>query len=264
MKPIIYFGYGSNINLISLKSKGVDPLSSEVGTLKGWQLKFNVQHWFRHEGGMGNVEPSEDPGQHVEGMVHFISSEHLQALDAVESYGVGYDRVEVEVETESGTYTALTYVGLPAFIDNTCLPTRRYLNIIINGAKKAGLSSSYVERLEKHEILPLPNYPEFEVPSGIYRSFEESYLAGHKEFTALAGHVFDMRNCREKLRAVHPIFGGRDMTVFHIRRHDSSSGNETVSDYLNDNITDGQKNYINAYLHEYLREFEYAGTFRYA
>ena len=49
-----YFGYGSNINLISLKAKGVEPTSSEWGMIPGWRLRFNVQHWFRHEGGVGN------------------------------------------------------------------------------------------------------------------------------------------------------------------------------------------------------------------
>lgn len=55
---ITYFGYGSNINLISLRAKGVVPLSSLRGTLKGWKLAFNVQHWFRHEGGVGNIIPT--------------------------------------------------------------------------------------------------------------------------------------------------------------------------------------------------------------
>jgi hypothetical protein len=40
----LYFGYGSNINLISLNAKGVEPISSQPGILRGWRLRFNVQH----------------------------------------------------------------------------------------------------------------------------------------------------------------------------------------------------------------------------
>jgi hypothetical protein len=89
----LYFGYGSNINLVSLRAKGVDPVASERAILRGWRLRFNVQHWFRHEGGVGNIEPSPNPDDFVEGMVHTCYDEHLAPLDAVESYGLGYDRI---------------------------------------------------------------------------------------------------------------------------------------------------------------------------
>jgi sulfite reductase (NADPH) flavoprotein alpha-component len=48
---IYYFGYGSNMNLISLRAKGVEPQRSQHAILRGWRLRFNVQHFFRHEGG---------------------------------------------------------------------------------------------------------------------------------------------------------------------------------------------------------------------
>jgi sulfite reductase (NADPH) flavoprotein alpha-component len=86
-----YFGYGSNINLISLRAKGVEPIQSQKAILKGWKLKFNVQHWFRHEGGMGNIEPSANPEDVVEGMVHLCPEEQLTSMDAMESFGIAYD-----------------------------------------------------------------------------------------------------------------------------------------------------------------------------
>ena len=159
-----YFGYGSNINLISLRAKGVEPLSSQRALLKGWGLKFNVKHWFSHEGGVGNIEPSLNKDNLVEGMVHVCKDEHLADLDAMESYGVGYDRIEVQLETENGPIKAITYVGLPAFIDDTRLPTQRYLNIIVEGAKAAGLSSDYIENLKEQPIQKFPDYPEFKHP----------------------------------------------------------------------------------------------------
>lgn len=256
-----YFGYGSNINLVSLKAKGVIPFSTEFAVLAGWKLKFNVQHWFRHEGGMANIEPSSDPNDYVEGMLHYCSEEQLASLDTMESYGVGYDRIEVEVKTLKENIKALTYIGLPDFIDNSCLPTRRYLNIIIKGALDAGLSQSYIEKLSHQPLMPEKKLAEFKPPPGNWPHFNSNTLRLHPAFTALSGHVFDMCQARPKLQHLIGLLGGKDMTLFFVKRHDTSHGNETVEDIRNGNISDGAKNYINAYLHEYAKEYDYAAVF---
>jgi hypothetical protein len=259
-----YFGYGSNISLISLRAKGVVPVSSLNARLNGWSLKFNVEHWFEHEGGMGNIEPSDNPNDFVEGIVHLCQDEHLARLDTMEAYGVGYDRVEVSLETDEGIKKALAYIGLPAFINNNCLPTKRYLNIIIQGAESANLSSNYIKKLRNSPIYEMKIYPEFQHPREDSVWFDEQALGQDAELTGLAGAVFDMRNARPKLDSVKKIFGGKDMTVFHLKRHDTSTGTETIEDYLEGRITNGQLKYINTYLHEYLKEFQYLGRLSYA
>ena len=60
-----YFGYGSNVNMISLRAKGVTPDSSVQAILFGWKLTFNIPHFFQNEGGVGNVQPSDDPEARV-------------------------------------------------------------------------------------------------------------------------------------------------------------------------------------------------------
>ncbi len=258
-----YFGYGSNINLISLKAKGVYPVRSEVAILKGWKLKFNVEHWFKHEGGVGNIEPGNPDIDFVEGMLHQCRDEHLKFLDLTESYGVGYDRIEVEVKTFNGLKNAITYVGLPDFINNDCLPTGRYLNIIIKGAKEAGLSDGYISNLQALPIKKLEDYPEFQPALKEPLQFSPGSLKQKKYYTALCGAVFDMKNARKKLHCLFDLFGGKDMTLFHIKRHDSSTGNETIEDYLKGNISGSAKNYLNAYLNEYQKEFKYIGQYHY-
>lgn len=256
-----YFGYGSNINLISLRAKGVDPIQSQKAILKGWKLKFNVQHWFRHEGGMGNIEPSEDPNDLVEGMVHLCHDEQLASMDAMESLGIAYDRIEVKLETETGPVTAWAYVGLPDYLDDSCLPTRRYLNIILKGAKAASLSEPYISMLSKQSLLPEVNYPEFKAPEGNFPSYTNKNLSKNPKLTVLAGAVFDMSEARSKLSIIERLFGGKDMTLFHLKRHDTSTGNETIEDIRKGNISKQAKKYLNAYLHEYSNEFNYAGRY---
>ncbi len=256
-----YFGYGSNINLVSLRAKGVEPVSSFRGYIRGWNLGFNVQHWFRHEGGVGNIMPSADPEDVVEGMVHVCREEHLASLDAMEAYGIGYDRITLDVETGKGPLKAFAYVGLPDYINNNCLPSRRYLNIIIRGAEQAGLSQAYIDRLRKNPVHVPENYPEFVYPDGNDNIFNEKTLALHPHLTALAGAVFDMRGARKQLECLHDLFGGKDMTLFHLKRLDTSNGTETAEDVRSGNISDEGKKYLNAYLCEYAREFKYAGRY---
>ena len=259
---LYYFGYGSNINFISLKAKGVVPTRSLVGILPEYKLRFNVEHWFRHEGGMCNIEPTNNPDDHVEGIVHECTDDDLEALDRMEAYGVGYDRITVDVRTSEGTINALTYVGLPAVLNDDCLPTGRYLNIILKGARAAGLSDAYVERLANHTLFQPVSRGPFE-PSSTQSTFDQQSLKNEPLYTALAGSVFDMKDSRDELKYLHTFFGGRDMTLFHLKRLDTSDGNETIADYLNGSLTPYQQQYLNNYLYEYDQEFEYVGSYDY-
>jgi cation transport regulator ChaC len=111
-----YFGYGSNMDLRSLRAKGVEPRRSERAELRGWRLRFNVQHFFRHEGGVGNIEPTGDDSDVVRGVLHWCDDGHLALLDAAEAYSHGYDRVPVTVRTDRGAEQAIAYIGIPSFI----------------------------------------------------------------------------------------------------------------------------------------------------
>lgn len=256
-----YFGYGSNLSLASLRAKGVEPRESIPATLDGWALRFNVRHWFRHEGGMGNIERTGQPDDRVLGVVHLCDDAHLAALDAVEAYGWRYDRIEVDVQTASGNVRARTYVGMPGAIDDACLPTRRYLNIILAGAEAAGLDGGYVARLREHPLAPARDYPPFEPPPGPLPTFNRSALAQHPEYTAIADAVFDMSAARGDLSSLIPLFGGKDMTLFHVRRLDTSDGSETEDDIRGGRLSQPALRYINAYLHEYSAEFRYVGRY---
>ncbi|MEO6865712.1 MAG: gamma-glutamylcyclotransferase family protein [Gemmatimonadaceae bacterium] len=256
-----YFGYGSNMSLPSLRAKGVEPSESLPASLDRWALRFNVRHWFEHEGGMGNIEHTGRPDDRVLGLVHLCGDQDLAALDAVEAYGWRYDRVEVDVQTSRGTVRACTYVGMPGAIDDSCLPTRRYLNILVAGARAAGLEAGYIDRLCAHVLAPARDYPPFEQPSVPAAIFNRKSLAEHPDCTALADSVFDMSAARGDLISLMPLLGGKDMTLFHVRRLDTSDGCETEDDVRNGRLSDSALRYINAYLHEYTAEFRYVGRY---
>ncbi len=258
-----YFGYGSNLNITSLRAKGVEPLASRRAVLHGWRLRFNVQHFFRHEGGVGNIERAEAPGDRVLGMLYECPDEALAPLDAVEACGHGYDRITVEVEAEGERVSAFTYVGMPEFIDDQCLPSRRYLNILIDGARQAGLDPGYVRALEAQPVHQPDDYPAFTPPSGGYPVFDAASLARRPLYTALYGAVFDMSGARPLHEYLKGFFGGRDMTLFHLKRLDSSDGSESMDDIRHGRLNEAQLRYLNGYLNEYAREYRYVGRFEY-
>jgi sulfite reductase (NADPH) flavoprotein alpha-component len=259
-----YFGFGSNMNVTSLRAKGVAPLASRRAILHGWRLRFNVQHFFRHEGGVGNIEASEAPGARVLGLLHDCPDEVLSPLDAMEACGHGYERITVEVEAEGERVPAFTYVGMPEFIDDSCLPSRRYLNIVVDGARQAGLDPDYLQDLMAQPVHRADDFPIFTPPAGDYPGFDSASLASHPHYTALYGAVFDMSEARPLHEYLKGFFGGRDMTLFHLKRLDSSDGNESMDDIRLGRLNEVQLAYINGYLNEYAREYRYVGRFLYA
>lgn len=263
MSTFRYFGFGSNMNMTSLRAKGVEPLAFRRAVLHGWRLRFNVQHFFRNEGGVGNIERSEIPGDQVLGVLYDCPDEALGPLDAMEAFGHGYDRITVEVEAEGERTPAFTYIGMPEFIDNHCLPSRRYLNLLIDGARGAGLDAGYVRNLMAQPVHQAEDYPPFTPPPGDYPVFDAVSLARHPSYTALYGAVFDMSRARPLHEYLKHFFGGRDMTLFHLKRLDSSDGHESLDDIRLGRLNEAQRHYLNDYLNEYAREYRYVGRFDY-
>lgn len=264
-----YFGFGSNMSIASLKAKGVEPLRSRPAVLHGWHLRFNVQHFFRNEGGVGNIERSNEPSAQVLGILHECSDDALDLLDAAEAYGYGYDRITVDVEVDDSTtnqphiISALAYIGMPDFIDNTFLPSRRYLNILIEGATKVGLDNNYIQNLAQQSVHIPKDYPLFLPPEGEYPSFNEASLAKQPLYTALLGSVFDMSDARPHHEFLKGFFGGKDMTLFHLKRLDSSDNQETIDDIKYNRLNLIQLQYLNSFLNEYAVEYRYVGRFNY-
>ncbi len=261
-----YFGFGSNMSLRSLRAKSVEPLSSQRAALYGWRLRFNVQHFFRHEGGVGNIERTGAPHDRVLGVLHECPDEALRLLDEAEACGHGYDRIEVTVAPASGNparIAALAYVGMPRFIDDSCRPSRRYLNILLDGARDAALDETYIQFLASHPTHPAAHYPEFSPPPGPHPTFDRPSLAEYPLYTALYGAVFDMTAARSMHDYLKGFLGGKDMTLFHLKRLDSSHADETMDDIRAGRLNQAQRQYLNAYLHEYAREYRYVGHYSY-
>ena len=260
-----YFGYGSNMDMQALQLKGVCPVSSERGMLFGWKLVFDLRTFFQHEGGMGNVRHTGNPHDVTHGVLHSFHEEAIPVLDQMEGGGHAYNRVEVEIETYDGQKKqAHIYVARPErLLAKEGQPSRRYLNILIRGATKIGLAPAYIEKLRQTPTHPQPHFPPFEFPATPSTVFTAESLAHHPLYTALAGAVFDMSMAHEKYPFLENLLGGKESTLFFLRRMDSSNHDETLEEVAKGCLSEEQKKSLNRYLHEFNQLFKYMGRFDY-
>ena len=89
------------------------------------------------------------------------------------------------------------------------------------------------------------------------------WLEAHPDHTGLDGAIFDMSSARAQHEPLKAAFGGRDMTLFHLQRMDSSTGDETIATVEQRRYSDEQRRYLDRYLHEYAHEYRYAGRLSY-
>ncbi|MBC7659515.1 MAG: gamma-glutamylcyclotransferase [Chitinophagaceae bacterium] len=254
-----YYGYGSNMNITSLAAKGVQPVSAEPAVLSGWQLTFNIPDFFLIEGGTGNIVPSE--GSEVHGVLFACADGDLSVLDSLEAVGVNYERREVSVTTYSGAkHKAHVYVGMSERLKEGFQPSRRYLNILIRGAEKVGLAASYIRFLRVQEVKNEPVYRPFRYPESV-ATFGSLDLTGYR--TAIAGAVFDTEHARADHAYLRSFLSGKDMTLFFLCRMDSSDGMETLDDVRSGRLNTAQKRYLNYYLQEFDREYQFLGRMDY-
>ncbi len=256
-----YFGYGSNLSVISLAAKGVTPLRSEPAILQGYRLTFNVPDFFFIEGGTGNITHS--PGDAVHGVLHACRDADLASLDRLEALGVCYEREEKSVITYSGRRRrAYIYVGIRSILvgdGEENRPSARYRNILVKGAESAALDRGYIEWLRYLPTVPQRPRPPFVPPVNDAPTFSLKDLAEQPLFTALAGHVFDMSEARPWHAYLRRLLGGKDVSLLFLKRMDSSDGSESFEDVREARLSEEQRRHLNEYLHEFDREYRYVG-----
>lgn len=130
--PMIYFGYGSNMNHEQMSRRC--PSARFVGTteLRGWQLTFRSH---------ANIEPAR--GKSVPGALWQITLQDLIALDSYEGYPSYYTRRRWRQDNQHFFFYEMT----PSNLSGT--PSDNYIQGIADGYKHCGLDTKYLyERLE--------------------------------------------------------------------------------------------------------------------
>ncbi|MAE93824.1 MAG: hypothetical protein CL910_04120 [Deltaproteobacteria bacterium] len=127
------------------------PLHVQVARLDDHALRFDLPVG-KGERAVANVTPLR--GEHVWGVAYEIEGRQASQLDRTEGVHVGaYLRRAIELRAKDGSrFGAFTYCssrGVPGR-----KPSRRYMGLLLHGARHHGLPDDYVTWLRSLELAP--------------------------------------------------------------------------------------------------------------
>jgi hypothetical protein len=151
---MLYFGYGSNLNPRQMAQRCPGHRVAGVALLTDHRLEFRglSEDW---GGAVATLVPSH--GAAVWGLLFELTEEHLQTLDRYEGFRAPGDQHNLY---ERGTVTVELVRPLDGSVPRRVraqaytarhgaagLPSRRYLDTILEGARHHHLPEEYVEKL---------------------------------------------------------------------------------------------------------------------
>lgn len=143
---IHYLAYGSNLFGPRFARRVASARRGGSVPLVGWGLRFHKRSW---NDGSGKCDIVRDPGRTVYCVVWAMDRDHRPALDAAEGLGNGYDERRMRVACGGQETDVFTYVAQPSHIDETLLPYRWYLELVIAGARENLFPPEYVAWLAR-------------------------------------------------------------------------------------------------------------------
>ena len=128
---MLYFAYGSNLNLFQMKRRCKDSVFIKKYELKGYRLNFRSKYR------AADIERSKN--SLVPGALFEISKSDEKKLDVYEDYPILYKKLYFTYYNK----TVMTYI----MVNKTEFryPTERYLNVVKRGYKDCKLNMKYLK-----------------------------------------------------------------------------------------------------------------------
>ena len=128
---MLYFAYGSNLNLFQMKRRCKDSVFLKKYELKGYRLNFRSKYR------AADIEKSKN--SIVPGALFEISKNDEKKLDVYEDYQILYKKLYFTYYNK----TVMTYI----MVNKTEFryPTERYLNVVKRGYKDCKLDTKYLK-----------------------------------------------------------------------------------------------------------------------
>ena len=129
---MLYFAYGSNLNLFQMKRRCKDSAFLKKYELKGYKLNFRSKYR------AADIEKSKN--FIVPGALFEISKSDEKKLDVYEDFPILYKKLYFSYYNK----TVMTYI----MVNKTEFryPTERYLNVVKQGYKDCKLNLDYLTR----------------------------------------------------------------------------------------------------------------------
>jgi gamma-glutamylcyclotransferase len=142
-----YFAYGSNMQSATLRGRrGVEYRRACAGRVVDWRVVFDKPPLIGNHGAFGNL--IEEAGAVAFGVAFEVDDDDLAHIELTEGVLIGnYERIVVAVQTIATMPELITAHSLssPRRCDN--VPTRRYMDLVIDGAIEHGLPEAHVASL---------------------------------------------------------------------------------------------------------------------
>ena len=148
------FGFGANLNAQHLaKKKRLNVLDSCAAKVPDWYLAFP-------RGGFPFVDPSfasafQKEGEEIHGLAYAVNKADFDKCNAMEGGDNVYDRYIVTLHLYDGRKVGGQIYSRKKIAEEGT-PSKRYLNLIIDGATEAGLDAAYIEKVKAHPIYTTP------------------------------------------------------------------------------------------------------------
>ena len=129
---MLYFAYGSNLNLFQMKRRCKDSVFLKKYELKGYKLNFRSKYR------AADIEKSKN--SIVPGALFEISKSDEKKLDVYEDFPILYKKLYFSYYNK----TVMTYI----MVNKTEFryPTERYLNVVKQGYKDCKLNFDYLTK----------------------------------------------------------------------------------------------------------------------
>jgi len=139
-----YFAYGSNMNPLRMRTRGLSFSEALAGHLPGYELCFNKRAHDRPDTAYANIRYCQ--GSMVEGVLYRLDDPaEISKMDPFEGTPIFYSRERMPVLTAQGMLPGWVYVANPAWRSEGLRPTRDYLEHLLAGREH--LSESYWQAL---------------------------------------------------------------------------------------------------------------------
>ena len=138
MKTKLYLAYGSNLNLGQMAHRCPDSQVAGHAELPRYRLLF------RGRPGNAHATIEEAEGRTVPVLLWRVSVRDEALLDRYEGYPYYYDKVQIPVELDGKTVSAMAYVMQPGFDLNK--PSPSYLHTIREGYQAAGFDQAVLDQ----------------------------------------------------------------------------------------------------------------------
>ena len=153
----LYFAYGSNMLEQRLKERVGSALPFSNAWIRGYEVRFRKISI--DDSGKADLVQTGNPEHIVHGVVYQFDPADWPALDKHEGAtgnNPGYDRVPIQVHTDSGSRDVTTYLARKERIDESLKPYTWYRDLILCGAEQHGLPEDYRRKIENIVDIPDP------------------------------------------------------------------------------------------------------------